>query len=194
MISQFLTVGFLAFASLTLSGCASGIIATGAGTTAYVANQENTISQQAKDIHIKSNIRDDIISKKIGYFKDIEVNVVNGEVLLLGIVNTPAEKRSIGELANNTKYVKRVYNKLVVDYEYSFRNYMNDSLIANMIRSRMVFSDKTYLSKLNIEVFNNVVYIFGVVGSDEEKYFAEKIARTGKGVITVFSFVRVNRK
>ena len=183
----------LVFVSFGLSGCATGVVATSAGATAYVANQETELTQQAKDIHIKANLTDSILNKKLGYLKDIEINVVNGEVLLLGIVNTPSEKRSIDELARHTQYVKRVYNKLVVDYQYSFTNYMNDALIANVIRSRMIFSNKTYLSKLNVEVFNNVAYVFGVVGSDEEKYYAERIARTGKGVYTVFSFIRVNR-
>lgn len=183
----------LVLVSFGLSGCATGVVATSAGATAYVANQETELTQQAKDLHVKANLTDAILNKKLGYLKDVEVNVENGEVLLIGIVNTPTEKRSIEELVRHTKYVRRVYNKLVVDYQYSFRNYANDALIANLIRSRMVFSNKTYLSKLNVEVFNNVAYVFGVVGSDEEKYFAEKIASTGKGVYSVFSFIRVKR-
>ncbi|MCP4354942.1 MAG: BON domain-containing protein [Proteobacteria bacterium] len=194
MIKNLITNTLAVFTLIALTGCASGIVATGAATTAYVANQEHSITQQAKDLHIKAAIKDKLIQENLEYLKDIEVNVVNSEVLLLGIVSSQREKRKLFNYAKETKYVRRIYNKLIVDDAYSFRNYFNDSIVANAIRARLIASKNTYLSKINIEVFNNVVYVFGLVGTDEEKFYAEQIARTGKGVLTVFSFIHVDRK
>jgi len=193
MAGQLITYVFILFAIFGFSGCATGVIATGAGT-AYVANQENTLTQQAKDIHIKANIKDKLLQKKFSYLKNIEINVVNGEVLLLGVVNSIQEKRRIQEEALGTQYVQKVYNKIMVDLNYSATSYLNDSLIANVIRTRMIASKETYLSKLNVEVFKNVVYVFGIVGNSKEKLEAEKIARTGKGVRRVYSFIRIKNK
>jgi len=194
MIKNFIIKSLMLLTLITLTSCASGIFATGAATTAYIANQENSITQQAKDFHIKADIKDKLIQENLTYLKDIEVNVVNSEVLLLGIVNSQYEKRKLFNYVKETLYVRRIYNKLIIDDTYSFKNYFNDALIANIIRARMIASKNTYLSKINVEVFNNVVYVFGLVGSDEEKFYAEQIARTGKGVLTVFSFIHVDRK
>ncbi|HAG52857.1 MAG TPA: hypothetical protein DCL21_03625 [Alphaproteobacteria bacterium] len=190
MAGQLITYLFILFAIFGFSGCATGVVATGAGA-AYVANQENTLTQQAKDIHIKANLKDKLLQKDFGYLKNVEINVVNGEVLLLGVVDTMREKRRIQEEAVSSKYVRKVFNNIMVDSRYSVSSYLNDSLIANVIRTRMIASEKTYLSKLNVEVFKNVVYVFGIVGSNQEKLEAEKIARTGKGVRRVYSFIRI---
>ena len=182
----------LVLVSLNLASCATGLVAGGAGATAYVANQESTLTQQAKDVHIKANIADEIVRRKLGYLKDIEVNVVNGEVLLIGIVQSSSEKRRLQDIAlNASPYVKRIHNYISVRYSYPVTSYLNDSFIANMIRTRLIASKETYLSKVDVEVFNNVVYIFGVVSNIQEKRAAEQIARTGKGVRSVNSFIAV---
>lgn len=190
-MAQVLLYITLVFTVFGLSGCATGVVAAGAGTTAYVANQEQSLSQQAKDLHIKANIRDEMIRRNLGYIKDLEVNVANGEVLLIGVVKTLKEKSKIQNIVINQKYVRKTYNKILVDSNYSTSAYLNDSLIANMIRTRMIFSADTYLSKLDVEVFKNRIYIFGVVSNYKQKAVAEYIARTGKGVQSVYSFIKV---
>lgn len=192
-MAQILMYIVLAFTFFGLSGCATGVVATGAATTAYVANQEQTLSQQAKDLQIKTRITDSILRQKIGYFKDIEVNVENGEVLLIGVVKSSLENRKLQNIASSQKYVKKIHNRIYVDRNYSFSRYANDALIANMIRTRMVFSKYTYLSKINVEVFRNRVYLVGEVGNKQEKIAAENIARTGKGAQSVYSYIKINK-
>lgn len=193
MLAQLLMCVLVIFSVFGLSGCAPAFVATGAATTAYVASKDVKPTQQAKDLKIQAVIADKLLQINLDYVKDVEISVVDSEVLLLGIVSSPKEKRKIYDITASTEGVKKVYNKLIVDNKYSAKNYLNDSLIANAIRARMIASEHTYLTKINVEVFNNVVYVFGIVGNDEEKYYAEQIARTGKGVLSVFSFVRVNR-
>lgn len=181
----------LIFTVFGLSGCATGVVAAGAGTTAYVANQEQTLTRQAKDLHIKANIRDEMLQQKLGYIKDLEVSVANGEVLLMGVVKTSSEKRKIQNIAIHQKYITKIHNKILVDQNYNFSTYFNDALVANMIRSRMIVSKDTYLSKIDVEVFKNKVYVFGEVSNLKEKKVAEYIARTGKGVQSVYSFIKI---
>lgn len=190
-MAQILMLILVVFTCFGLSGCATGLVATGAGATAYVANQETPVTQQAKDLHIKTNIRDELLRQRFSYLKNLEVSVENGEVLLMGIVNTSFEKARIQDIALKQRFVKKVYDKVLVDNKYSITSYLNDSLIANMIRSRMIISKDTYLSKLNVEVFKNKVYVFGTVANQKEKLVAEYLARTGKGVQSVYSFIRV---
>lgn len=192
-MAQIVMYIILVFTVFGLSGCATGVVAAGAGTTAYMANQEQTLTQQAKDLHIKANIRDEILRRNLDYLKDIEVNVVNGEVLLIGVVKSAAEKRKVQEIAVTQQYVNKVFNRILVDYNYAYSAYLNDAVIANVIRSRMIIAKNTYLSKLNVEVFKNRVYIFGTVSNIKEKATAEYIARTGKGVQSVYSFIRIAR-
>tara|TARA_Y100001960_G_scaffold330522_1_gene424763 strand:- start:4751 stop:5326 length:576 start_codon:yes stop_codon:yes gene_type:complete len=190
-MAQIFMYVILVFAFFGLSGCTTGVVAAGAGTSAYVANQEQTLTRQAKDLHVKANIEDEVLRQKFGYFKDIEIFVEDGEVLLLGVVKSPSEKRKLQNIAINQKYVKKIYNKILVDRNYKVTTYANDMFIANMIRTRMIASRDTYLSKLNVEVFKNRVYVFGTVSDRKEKAVAEYLARTGKGVQSVYSYIRV---
>jgi osmotically-inducible protein OsmY len=192
-MAQILMLILVCFTCFGLSGCATGLVATGAGATAYVANQETPVTQQAKDLHIKTNIRDELLRQRFSYLKNLEVSVENGEVLLMGIVSTSFEKARIQDIALKQRFVRKVYDKVLVDNKYSIASYLNDSLIANMIRARMIISKDTYLSKLNVEVFKNKVYVFGTVANQKEKLVAEYLARTGKGVQSVYSFIRVTQ-
>lgn len=184
----------LVLVALNVSSCATGVVAAGAGATYVAAKKETPLTQQAKDLHVKAAIKDALLNEGLGYLKDVEISVVDGEVLLIGIVKSAAEKLKIQEVAlQASPYVKRIHNHIILSWGYPVTSYLNDSLTANMIRARLFGAKDAYLSKVDVEVFNNVVYIFGVVGSDFEKYNSERIARTGKGVMMVHSFIAVKK-
>lgn len=191
MKKSFFKVFSIILSSLILNGCAVGIITAGAGSAAYVANQETELSDQAKDIHINANIEDKLLRYKISNLKNVEVKVIEGTVLILGFVNSQQDYQFVENTARSAEFVKQVYNRLEIRQSYPMMTYLNDSITANMIRSRMVFSSKTYLSKVSVEVFDGVVYLYGLVGDNIEKSTAEEIARTGKGVTRVISYLKV---
>ena len=80
---------FLLFNLSTLYSCSpGGILASGGATTMVVAEGDRTLGTVVDDATIKINISSNLLSASTDLFVNVNTNVIEGRVLLTGIVDT----------------------------------------------------------------------------------------------------------
>ena len=88
MIKTFFSV-FILFVLSALYSCSpGGILASGGATTMVVAEGDRTLGAVVDDTTIKINISSNLLSSSTNLFVNINTSVIEGRVLLTGIVDT----------------------------------------------------------------------------------------------------------
>lgn len=173
--------------SLCLSGCIGAIVggtaAAGAGKVAY---DERTTGTIIEDQAIERRIWDAMEDyEHINLDAKSHVTIVsyNENVLLVGQVASQAAKDKIGELAQNTEKVQKVFNELEVGEPTSLVTRSHDAWITTKIKSSSVFNEVDPL-RTKVVTEHEVVYLLGIVSPSEADALTE-VARTTSGVTRV---------
>jgi osmotically-inducible protein OsmY len=180
----------LVVASLGLAACAP-VVVGGVVTGGYLASQERGAKNAVWDLKIKTHVMERLTNANYKNIARIGVYVLQGDVLLTGIVQNQAEFDKIGDIARATPDVKEVFNKLQVGTGYSAKTYADDTWISTQIKSRMFAAKDVFTINYDLETVNAEVYIIGLASSTAEYERVLYIARTTKGVKNVHSYVRV---
>ena len=80
---------FILFSLSNLYSCSpSGVLASGGATTMVVAEGDRTLGTVVDDATIKINISSNLLSSSTNLFVNVNTSVIEGRVLLTGIVDT----------------------------------------------------------------------------------------------------------
>ena len=177
-------------AILPLCGCTS--LAIGAGATAGVAAmQERGFGGAVSDTAITAEIWQKFLTEDENLFRRIEIEVVEGEVLLAGTVdNTESELKAV-ELAWQANGVNRVINEISVGQGSSLMENASDLLITTRIKTALMFDTDVYAINYSIETINGTVHIMGVAQNEHERNLVIAHARGTSYVRRVVSHVRL---
>ncbi len=174
--------GFI-FAALAACALVSGCMTAGIG--------DRSLGQGFDDATAGTSIKMRLAAADGAGFRDVDVAVANGAMLLTGAVPT-AEHRSAAELiARTAGTVHVIYNELQVGDRAGFSRSAADSLIASRIRARLAASGDVNSINVSIEVSQGNVYLLGTAHSDQELRRAAEIASVTPGVQRVVSFMQV---
>lgn len=177
-------------ALLPLTGCTS--LAVGAGATAGVAAlQERGLGGAVSDTAITAEIWQKFLTEDENLFRRIEIEVVEGEVLLAGTVdNTDSELKAV-ELAWQVNGVNRVINEINVGQGSSLMDSASDLLITTRIKTALMFDTDVYAINYSVETINGTVHIMGIAQSEHERNLVIAHARGTSYVRRVVSHVRL---
>jgi len=175
-------------ASTLLSGCV-GLVVAGVAGTALVATDRRSVGAQADDEAIELKVGNNIGT---GYGDRVHVNVTsyNGIVLLTGEVPEQNLVATIGEIARTTAKVRRVHNELVVAAVSPVGSRTDDSYITSKVKTRFVEANKFSATHVKVVTDRKVVYLMGLVKSDEADAAAQ-IASTTSGVLRVVKLFEI---
>ncbi|MGI4776017.1 MAG: BON domain-containing protein [Janthinobacterium lividum] len=177
---------------LILSGCFPAIFTAATGTTLAVA-KDRTIGETVRDIKIANSLRAELIKKDFReIYTKINIEVVDGRILLTGKVNTEEHVLKVIEIAWKQDGVKEVLNEIKVDEHSSHFNvvqYTKDSLITTQIKSKIFVDRSIKFVNYTIVTLDNVVYLFGISRSNDELEKVAEIASKIRGVKKVVSHV-----
>lgn len=172
-----------------LSGCAPVLIGA-AGSAGYMAVQERGIATAAEDTKLKTLIKANLGNEKGGYLTKVGVIVLEGDVLLAGVVASDADKARAEEVARQVAGVKGVYNELMIG-TYGLGDYTKDAWTTSKVRAGLVESKDIYSINYMLETVLKQVYIMGIAQNEQERYRALQIARSQEGVLGVHDFIKV---
>ncbi|KEO57635.1 osmotically-inducible protein OsmY [Thalassospira sp. MBR-102] len=177
-------------AFMPLAGCTS--LAVGAGATAGVAAlQERGFGGAVSDTAITAEIWQKFLTEDENLFRRIEIEVVEGEVLLAGTVeNTDSELKAV-ELAWQVNGVNRVINEINVGQGSSLMDSASDLLITTRIKTALMFDTDVYAINYSVETINGTVHIMGIAQSEHERNLVIAHARATSYVRRVVSHVRL---
>ena len=179
---------------LTLSfiGCSpANILATGGGTAMVVAEGDRSLGTVVDDATLKINISAKFIGAGNNLFVNINTSVLEGRVLLTGIVKNQETRIESVRLVWEVEGVREVINEIEIGNRSSLKDYANDLWINTQARA---FAAKTLgLDAIgyNFETINGKVFIAGITKNNDHVNKLIDSIKTIKGVKEIVNYVIV---
>lgn len=171
-------------AALTGLGLVQGCVlfAAGAGgSTAYTASQERSMGNALDDTTITTKINADLLASSASLYTSVDVNCVEGRVLLTGAVATPADREQAAAVARSVRGVREVINEIQVGGG-GFTRSAGDALISSKLRAGLIADRDVSSINYDISTVNGIVYIFGIAQNQQELDRVLNHARSISGV------------
>ncbi len=152
-----------------LQGCvlfAAGAAGAG-GSAAYTASQERTVGNAIDDTTTTTKINADLIAASATLFTSVDVNCVNGRVMLTGVVSTPEQREQAGQVARNVRGVREVINEIQIGGGGILRS-ADDALITSKLRAKLIGDKEVASRNYDISTVNGVIYVFGIARNQPE--------------------------
>lgn len=176
--------------SLSLSGCTS-LAVGGAATAGVAAFQERGLQGAASDTAITAEIWQKFLAQDENLFLNIEIEVVEGEVLLAGEVKTSDDELEAVKLTWQVNGVRRVLNEINVGEGTSLMDSASDLLITARLKTALMFDTDIYAINYSIETVKGTVHLMGIAQDDLERKRVIAHARETSYVRRVVSHIRL---
>ena len=173
------------------SGCIPLLVAGGTETAVVVA-QERSAGNAVDDASILLKLKTQFINQEDkDMFRNVEIKVTEGSVLLTGNVDKPESQVEAVRIAWQVDGVKEVINEIQISDKAGLLNYSRDVLISNQIRVRLIATKGVRSINYSVLTVNQVVYLMGIAQNQEELDIATNVASTTSYVQRVVSYVRL---
>lgn len=173
-----------------LGGCVP-LVFGGAAVGATVVAQERTVSTAISDTTIQAGIDKRLLESNVDIFKKVDISVVEGRVLLTGLVPEPQNRLDAARIAWQPDGVKEVINEIEVVDRSSLSDAARDTWITTKLRSKITFDDKISGINYTIDTVNQRIYLLGIARSQKELDRVIAYARDIDYVRGVVPYVRV---
>ena len=189
MIKNFFT--FLSFIILFfIYGCSPvGILASGGASTMVVAEGDRSIGSVVDDATIKLNLSTKFLQSGNNLFLNINSNVIEGRVLLTGIVDTQEIRINAIRKVWEIEGVEEVINEIEVGSNTTIKEYANDLWINTQVKSLAAKTIGLRVLNYNFETIKGKVYVAGITSKSEQLQAVIEIIKTIKGVKEIVNYV-----
>ena len=184
----FLLIG--AFFIATQYSCSpAGILAGSSGTTMVVAEGEKSLGAVIDDATIKLNISGKFLSSDNSLFLNIDTTVIEGRVLLTGIVESQEIRIEAVKKVWEVKGVKEVINEIEVGDKTTIKEYANDLWINTQVKALAAKNLGMRSLSYNFETIRGKVYLAGITSRPDQLQLLIDSIRTIKGVKEIVNYV-----
>ena len=182
------------FFIITQYGCSpAGILAGGSGTTMVVAEGERSLGSVIDDATIKINIGSKFISSNDGLFIDVDTSVLEGRVLLTGLVDNQELRIDAVRRVWEVVGVNEVVNEIQIGNRASLREYAQDVWITTQVRGLAAKTLGLRSIAYNFETIQGKVYIAGITTRPSQLDELIEAMKTVKGVTEIINYVIVKK-
>jgi|TARA_B110000116_G_C16786497_1_gene561193 osmotically-inducible protein OsmY len=183
-----LSLFFLSF----VYGCSpAGIIASGGATTMVIAEGDRSLGTVIDDTTIKINIAQKFLNSENNLFLSIEIKVIEGRVLLTGIVDNQELRINAIQRVWEVNGVKEVINEIQIGDKTTLKEYANDLWINTQIKALAAKNIGLRVLSYNFETIRGKVYIAGITSRPEQLDIVIQSARKVKGVKEIVNYVLI---
>ena len=177
----FLSIGY---------GCSPvGVLAGGGATTMVVAEGDKSLGAAVDDATIKLNISRKFLVSENNLFINIDTSVVEGMVLLTGIVKNQEIRIEVVKIVWEVEGVKEVINEIEIGDKTTIKEYANDVWITTQIKALAAKDIGVRSISYNIETIRGKVYLAGLTSRPEQLKTLINITKGVKGVKEVVNYV-----
>ena len=187
MIYKFLVV---AFSILLISGCTTAFV-TGASKAVLIEKEERSFNNFVEDTIILAQLKNSYFSNNEKIFFNVNVEVLEGKVLLTGSVEQIDERIEATKLAWGIEGVNEVINEIQINNDDSILDYADDLVIKTKIKAKLLLNADIFNLNYSVEVVNGVVYLIGIAQNKEELDRVINISENTYGTKNVISYVRL---
>jgi len=149
--------------------------------------KEKGIKEAISDGMIDASINKEFLNHNVNMFINVEIEVVEGRVLLTGSVKKPKHRLDAVKLAWKILGVREVINEIDVTKKGGIKQYLTDVKIKTQIRYKVITDKEISSINYNFEVVNGNLYIIGISNNKKELKKVVKHANNIKGVLKVVS-------
>lgn len=175
-------VFFISLALILLNSCAAVNV-----TTSSV--KEKGIKEAISDGIIDTAINKELLNHDINMFMNVEIEVVEGRVLLTGSVKKVSHRLDAIKLAWKVLGVREVINEIEVTEKGGIKQYLRDVRIKAAIRYKIIADKQVSSINYNFESVNGNLFIIGIAQNKKELKKVVDHANDIKGVNKVISHV-----
>lgn len=178
--------------SLTVFSCSPvGILASGGATGMVVAEGDRSFGTVVDDATIKINIAAKFINSDDNLFIDVSTSVLEGRVLLTGLVDNQEIRIDAVRRVWEVNGVNEVINEIQIGNRESLKEYAQDVWITAQVRALAAKTVGLRSVAYNFETIKGKVYIVGVTSRSEQLEAIVDVAKTVKGVTEIVNYVIV---
>ena len=180
---------------LSLHACSpANIIATGSGSAMVIAEGERSMGSVVDDATIKVNIAAKFISSEDNLFVNISTTVLEGRVLLTGLVDKQEIRIDAVRRVWEVDGVQEVINEIQVGNRESLKEYANDLWINTQAKGLAAKAVGLRVVGYNFETIQGKVYIAGITSKPEQLEDLIDAVKTVKGVKEIVNYVIIVEK
>ena len=177
-----------------LYGCSpAGILASGGATTMVVAEGDRSLGTVVDDTTIKLNLSAKFLNSDGSLFININSNVIEGRVLLTGIVETQEIRIDAIRQVWEVEGVKEVINEIEIGNKTTLKEYINDLWINTQIKGLAAKTIGLRALSYNFETIRGKVYIAGITSRPEQLDDIIQSTKTIKGVKEIINYVIIKK-
>jgi osmotically-inducible protein OsmY len=185
-----LIASLLSGVALTLQGCPLLVVGGVAGG-ALVATDRRTLGAQTEDreIQVKATTQ---INQNLPDQAHVNVTVFNRRVLLTGEVPDEASKQKAEAVVRDINNVGSIVNELSIQGASSISSRANDSYLETRVKTAMVGEKDLRANYYKVVCERSVVYLMGLVTTDEGAHGADVAARVPgvEQVVKVYQYIK----
>ncbi|MBT6197259.1 MAG: BON domain-containing protein [Pelagibacteraceae bacterium] len=180
----------LLLSSINILSCSpAGILASGGATGMVVAEGERSFGTVVDDATIKINIASKFINSDDNLFVDVGTNVLEGRVLLTGLVDNQEIRIDAVRRVWDVEGVNEVINEIQIGNRESIKEYAQDLWITTQVRGLAAKTIGLRSISYNFETIQGRVYIAGITSRADQLEELVKVAKTVKGVTEIINYV-----
>ena len=151
--------------------------------------KEKGIKEAISDGMIDVSINKEFLNHNVNMFINVEIEVVEGRVLLTGSVKKLKHRLDSIKLAWKVLGVREVINEIDVTKKGGVKQYLIDVKIKTQMRYKIITDKEISSINYNFEVVNGNLYIIGIAKNKKELKKVVKHANDIKGILKVVSHV-----
>ena len=187
-----ITLIFLLVTSINFFGCSpANILAGGASTGMVVAEGDRSIGAVVDDATIKINIAAKFINSNDNLFVDVSSTVLDGRVLLTGLVDNQEIRIDAVRRVWEVDGVNEVVNEIQIGNRASLKEYAQDVWITTQVKGLAAKTLGLRSIGYNFETIQGKVYIAGITKKPSQLEELIEATKTVKGVTEIINYVIV---
>jgi osmotically-inducible protein OsmY len=154
-----------------------------------VAEGDRSLGTVVDDATIKINIAAKFINSDDNLFVDVSISVLEGRVLLTGLVDSQEIRIDAVRRVWEVDGVNEVVNEIQIGNRASLKEYAQDVWITAQVRGLAAKTIGLRSIAYNFETIQGKVYIVGITSRPEQLEAIIDVAKTVKGVNEIVNYV-----
>ena len=194
-IAKILIVPLILISGLINYGCSpAGLLATGGSGAMVVAEGERSLGTVIDDATIKVNIAAKFLNAENNLFVNINTSVLEGRVLLTGLVDNQEIRIDAVRLVWEVEGVQEIINEIEIGDRATLKDYTNDLWINTQARAIAAKTVGIRSITFNFETIQGKIYVAGI--STRPDLLDEMISalKNIKGVNEIVNYVIIKEK
>ena len=191
MIRRLILIAGLMFSIIGFGCSPTGLLTSGGATTMVVAEGDRSLGSVVDDATIKLNLSAKFLKSENNLFLNIDSKVIEGRVLLTGIVDNQEIRIEAVKKTWEVNGVQEVINEIEVGDKTSIKEYASDLWITTQIRALAARNLGLRALSYNFETIKGKVYIAGITSRPEQLETLIALIKTIKGVNEIVNYVLI---